>query len=44
VSSEATTSDDREVTYIEFDDVEIEVSVWEGMSGWNGNAVIDGRD
>ena len=44
VSSDPPTSDDREVTYIEFDDVEIEVSVWEGMSGWNANAVIDGRD
>ncbi|MCY3957024.1 MAG: hypothetical protein OXG65_01895 [Chloroflexi bacterium] len=44
MSSEPTTSDDREVTYIEFDDVEIEVSVWEGMAGWNANAVIDGRD
>ena len=44
VSSDPPTSDDREVTYIEFDDIEVEVSVWEGMSGWNANAVIDGRD
>ena len=44
VSSDPPTSDDREVTYIEFDDIEVEVSVWEGMSGWNANTVIDGRD
>ncbi len=44
VSSDPTATDDREVTYIEFDDVEVEVSVWEGMSGWNANAVIDERD
>ena len=44
MASDPPTSDDREVTYIEFDDLEIEVSVWKGMAGWNANAVIDGRD
>ena len=44
MSSDPTASDDREVTYIEFDDIEIEVSVWKGLAGWNANAVIDGRD
>jgi len=44
VSSDPPASDDREITYIEFDDIEIEVSVWKGLAGWNANAVIDGRD
>ena len=44
MSSDPPASDDREVTYIEFDDIEIEVSVWKGLAGWNANAVIDGRD
>ena len=44
MSTDPTATDDREVTYIEFDDIEIEVSVWKGLAGWNANAVIDGRD
>lgn len=42
--SSSPSSPQRESTTLELGDVEVEVSVWQSGSGWNGNSVIDGRD
>ena len=35
---------ERQNVTLEIEDVEIEVQVWQGMSGWNASTLIGGRD
>ncbi len=44
MAQESSLQTEREITSIEFEDLEVEVEVWQSRAGWNASSVIDERD